>query len=529
MRDIHYPGRSVMMSTRGMAACSQPMATAAALDVLRRGGNAMDAAIAAGAALCVTEPQSTGIGGDCFILYHDAASGRPYGLNGSGRAPARAQADAIRRLGHSTMPEHGILSVTVPGAIHAWHSALERFGSMPWAEVLAPAITYAREGYAVTEVVAHVWRRNEAFLAQAEDTRRTLLVDGRAPRAGSCHRQPELARSLEHIAEGGPDAFYRGDIAEQIVRFSDAHGGLLALEDFAEHRSEWVEPVAVDYRGLRVLELPPNGQGVVALMMLRLLEHAALARMKPLSADHVHTMSECFRLAVAERDRFICDPGYSDIPLAELLSPEFAARQWRRIDPHRALAHPVRSGLPAHRDTVYLTVVDARRNVASFINSLYHAWGSGLVAGKTGVLLQNRGSGFVLEAGHCNCLAPRKRPLHTIIPAMAYRRERPVLAFGVMGGDYQPMGQVCVLTNWLDFGLDLQEAVNAPRFTHEEGALVVERGVPQAVRDELGRRGHRVLESEKPLGGGQCIYIDWEQGVLQAASDPRKDGCALGY
>ncbi len=529
MRDIHYPGRSVVMSTHGMVATSQPTATAVGLDVLRRGGNAMDAAVAAGATLCVTEPQSTGIGGDCFILYHDAATGRPYGLNGSGRAPARASAAAIRERGYTEMPEYGVLSVTVPGAVHAWHTALERFGSMCLGDALAPAIAYAEEGYAVGQVVARVWQRNEAFLAQAPDTRRTLLVDGRAPQAGTRLRQAELARSLRRIAEGGPAVFYQGEIAEQIVRFSEANGGLLALEDFAEHRSDWVEPIATDYRGLRVLELPPNGQGIVALMMLNILADAGLDGMAHLGADHVHTLVEAFRLAMAERDRFLGDPDFDDIPVAEMLSPDFAARQRRRMDPKQALAHPVRSGLAEHRDTVYLTVVDEHRNAASFINSLYHPWGSGLVAGETGILLQNRGGGFVLEEGHFNCVAPRKRPAHTIIPALAYRGERPVFSFGVMGGNYQPLGHAYVLSNWLDFGMDLQEAVDAPRFSHEDGALVVERGVPPETRRALGSRGHRVVESEKPLGGAQCIYIDWSRDVLQAASDPRKDGCALGY
>ncbi|NIR29751.1 MAG: gamma-glutamyltransferase [Gammaproteobacteria bacterium] len=529
MRDNHYPGRSVVMSTRGMVATSQPMATTAGLEVLRRGGNAMDAAVAAGATLCVTEPQSTGIGGDCFMLYHDAATGRPYGLNGSGRSPAQASAAAIRERGHTQMPEYGILSVTVPGAVHAWHTALARFGSMSLREVLAPAIACAEEGYAVTEVVARGWKLNEAFLAGAPDTARALLADGRAPQAGTRHRQPRLARSLKRIAEGGPEVFYQGEIAEQIVHFSEANGGLLAVEDFAEHRSEWVEPIATDYRGLRVFELPPNAQGIVALMMLNVLADTGLDRMTHLGVDHVHALVEAFRLALAERDRFVCDPDFENIPVAELLSPDFAVRQRRRMDPKQALTHPLPSGLSGQRDTVYLTVVDEQRNAASFINSLYHPWGSGLVAGETGILLQNRGGGFVLEEGHFNRIAPRKRPMHTIIPALAYGGAQPVFSFGVMGGNYQPMGHAYVLSNWLDFGMNPQEAVDAPRFGHDDGALVVERGVSADTRRELGNRGHRVVESEKPLGGAQCIYIDWAQGVLQGASDPRKDGCALGY
>ncbi len=529
MRDIQYPGRSVVMSTGAMVATSQPMATAAALDVLRRGGNAMDAAIAASATLCVTEPQSTGIGGDCFLLYHEGRSGALYGLNGSGRAPRRATREELIGRGHSHMPEYGILSVTVPGAIDAWATALERFGSMSLEELLQPAIAYAEDGYAVSPVVAKVWKQSEALLSEHEHTRRTLLVDGRAPVAGTRFRQAKLAHSLRLIATHGRDAFYRGDIAENIVRFSRTQSGLLELEDFAAHRSEWVEPISTDYRGLKVYELPPNGQGITALMMLNILEQAELGRLEHLSAEHIHLVSETYRLALAERDRFVADPEFSDVPIAAMLSKDFARRQHARIDGGRALSHPVSSGLPEHRDTIYLTVVDEQRNAVSFINSLYHPWGSGVVAGDTGIMLQNRGGGFTLIEGHPNSIAPGKRPLHTIIPAMVERDGRLLLSFGVMGGEYQAMGHAYVLSNWHDFAMDLQEAVDAPRFLPAAGALAVERGVPTETRRALERLGHRVVQAEKPFGGGQCIYIDWEQGVLQAASDPRKDGCALGY
>ncbi len=529
MRDIQYPGRSVVMSTSGMIAASQPMATAAGLEVLRRGGNAMDAAIAAGATLCVTEPQSTGIGGDCFLLYHEGKSGTLSGLNGSGRAPRKATRAELARRGHAHMPEYGILSVTVPGAIDAWAAALARFGSMSLEELLQPAIRYAEEGYAVTPVVAKVWKQNEALLSEWADTRRTLLIDGHAPSAGQRFRQPKLARSLRLIAQRGPDAFYRGEIAEQIVRFSRDHGGLLELEDFAAHHSDWVEPIATDYRGLRVYEIPPNTQGITALMTLNILELAGLARLEHLSAEHIHVVTEAFKLARAERDRLVADPEFSDIPITGLLSKEFARKQHARIDARRALPNPVASGLPEHRDTVYLTVVDEARNAVSFINSLYHPWGSGVVAGESGIMLQNRGAGFNLTEGHPNCIAPGKRPLHTIIPAMVYRNDRLILSFGVMGGEYQAMGHSYVLSNWHDFGMDLQEAVDAPRFLPAEGVLTVERPIPATTRGALARLGHKVVEAQKPFGGAQCIYIDWEQGVLQAASDPRKDGCALGY
>ncbi len=512
-----------------MVATSQPMATAVGLEILRKGGNAMDAAVAASATLCATEPQSTGIGGDCFLLYHDAASAKLYGLNGSGRAPAKATPDELRRRGHHTMPEYGILSVTVPGAVDAWQAALERFGTMSLDEILQPAIRYAEEGCAVSPVVAKVWKANQILLAACEDTRRTLLIDGQAPRAGTIHRQPNLAKSLRQIAANGRDAFYHGEIAEKIVRFSKANDGWLELEDFATHTSDWVEPIYTEYRGLRIYQIPPNAQGITVLMMLNILENIQLGEMTHLGPDHIHIFTEVFRLARAERDRFVSDPEFSTIPVATMLSKDFAKRQWSRVDSKHALSHPVTSGLPDHRDTIYLTVVDEHRNAVSFINSLYHPWGSGLVAGDTGIMLQNRGGGFNIVEGHANCIAPRKRPLHTIIPAMVYRGEQPILSFGVMGGEYQAMGHSYVFTNWLDFGMDLQEAVDAPRFLPAEGVLTVERPIPESTRMDLARRGHQVLEAEKPLGGGQCIYIDWQNGILHASSDPRKDGCALGY
>jgi len=528
MRDNQYPGRSVVMSTRGMIAASQPLATQAGLAVLQAGGNAMDAAIAASAVLCVVEPQATGIGGDCFLLYHEAKTGKLHGLNGSGRAPARATLEEFERRGLMQVPEFGILSVIVPGAVDAWQTALERFGTRSLEELLQPAITFAEDGYALTPVVAKAWHNNAAVLAPHAESRRDFLVDGHAPAAGSVYRQPRLAQSLRQLARGGRDAFYQGPIAEEIVRFSHAHDGLLELEDFAGYRSEWVEPIGTDYRGVRVYEIPPNGQGITALMTLNILERADLRGMVHLSADHLHLFIEAFKLATAERDEYVADPAFNKLPVKEMLSKTFAAKQYARIDPKQAARFPITPAARAHRDTVYLSVVDRDRNAVSFINSLYYPFGSGVVAGDTGIMLQNRGAGFVLERGHFNCIAPRKRPLHTIIPAMAYRGDD-LLSFGVMGGEYQPMGHVYVLTNWLDFGLDLQEAIDAPRFLPGGGAVALERPIPDAVLRELQRRGHAVGRTELSLGGAQAIYIDAKNGVLSAGSDPRKDGCALGY
>jgi gamma-glutamyltranspeptidase/glutathione hydrolase len=371
-------------------------------------------------------------------------------------------------------------------------------------------------------------QNNAAALAPHAESLRDFLADGRTPAAGSVHRQPRLARSLREIARHGRDAFYRGAIAEEIVRFSQAHDGLLELDDFSGYRSEWVEPISSDYRGVRVHEIPPNGQGITALMTLNILEHADLRGLPHLGTDHLHLIIEAFKLAAAERDAYVADPAFNTLPVEQMLSKKFAAAQFARIDPHRAAPCPIAPKARAHRDTVYLSVVDRDRNAVSFINSLYHPFGSGMVAGDTGILLQNRGAGFVLERGHFNCIAPRKRPLHTIIPAMAYRGDD-VLSFGVMGGEYQAMGHVYVLSNWLDFGLDLQEAIDAPRFLPGDGAVALERPIPDAVLKALQQRGHVTDRSELSLGGAQAIYVDAKNGVLSAGSDPRKDGCALGY
>lgn len=529
LRNLQQPGRSLVMSTEAMAATSQPMATQAALQVLRDGGNALDAAIAASATLAVVESYSTGIGGDCFILYHEATSNQLHALNGSGRAPGNISLEKMYARGHEEMPIRGIEAVTVPGAIDAWWTTHQKLGKLDFDRLLQPAIHYAENGYAVTPVIAHNWAGNEALLAASPEASAAYLVDGRAPAAGSIHRQPNLAKSLRLIATQGRDVFYQGAIAEEIVRFSDAHHGFLSLDDFAQHTSEWVEPIHSDYRGHRIYEIPPNGQGITTLMALNILSQTDVSQLEHLGAGHIHLLSEAFALATAERDRFVSDTKFNTLPTEQLLSNEFAAQQYARINPDEALAQPVTSALPNHKDTVYLTVVDKDRNACSFINSVFYSWGSGLVVGDTGINLQNRGAGFSLEEGHFNQLEPGKRPLHTIIPAMVYKNEQPVLSFGVMGGQYQAMGQTYVLSNWLDYGFDLQAALDAPRFFLYDGVLGLEQGVPESSMNRLNSMGHHAVRADDPFGGGQAIAIDWENGVLQGASDPRKDGYAAGY
>ena len=529
MRNLQYPGRSPVMSCETMVATSQPMATEAAIQVLRDGGNALDAAITASAVLGVVESYSSGIGGDCFILYHEASSGKLHAINGSGRSPSAATAKAIRDRGHSTIPERGILSVTVPGAIDAWFSANEKLGNLPMKDLLAPAIHYAANGYVVSPVIASNWKPHEALLAQTQESARAYLVDGLAPTTGTIHKQPDLAKTMSIIADKGRHAFYQGEIAEEIVRFSDSHNGLLSMDAFACHKTEWVTPISADYRGYRVYEIPPNGQGITALMTLNILKQTEVSNLPHLSADHIHLLSEAFTLSMAERDRFVADPVFNDIPVEMLLSDEFAQNQYRRITMSQALKQPVKSAMPKHKDTVYLSVVDKDRNACSFINSVFHSWGSGLVAGNTGINLQNRGSGFSLEEGHFNQLEPRKRPMHTIIPAMVYKNDKPVLSFGVMGGQYQAMGQAYVLSNWIDYGMDVQESLDAARFFLYNGELSMEAPITPDIQKQLTDRGHRIVSGEESHGGGQVIYIDWENGVLHGGSDPRKDGMAAGY
>ncbi|MFT5607193.1 MAG: gamma-glutamyltranspeptidase/glutathione hydrolase [Parvicella sp.] len=529
MRNHQLPGRSPVMATEAMAATSQPLATQVALQILREGGTAMDAAIAASAVLSVVESYSSGIGGDCFILYHEAASGELHAINGSGRSPARASAEALRSRGHETMPLKGILPVTVPGAIDAWSAANEKLGALPFARLFDEAIAYAEKGYVVSPVIAKNWQGTQALLQQTPEASAAYLIDGKAPQAGDVHRQPNLAKSLRLIATQGRDAFYLGDIAKEIVRYSDEQGGLLSLDDFAKHTTEWVEPISSNYRGYDVFEIPPNGQGITTLMALNIMSQADISAMDHLSADHVHLLSEAFTLAMVERDKYISDTDFAELPVDWLLSNEFAAEQYARIKTGKALSQPVQSALPKHKDTVYISVVDKDGNACSFINSVFHSWGSGLVAGNTGINLQNRGGGFTLEEGHFNCIEPNKRPMHTIIPAMVYKQGEPVLCFGVMGGQYQALGQAYVLSNWIDYDMDIQQALDAARFFLYDGELSLEAGISAECEAALSSYGHKTIRAETPLGGGQAIEINPTTGVLIGGSDHRKDGQAAGY
>jgi gamma-glutamyltranspeptidase / glutathione hydrolase len=536
--------RSVVMAKHGMVATSHPAAAQAGLDVLRSGGNAVDAAIAVNAMLGVVEPMSCGIGGDLFAIVWDAKTQKLYGLNASGRSPRQLTRAVFAEKNLTQIPDYGPLSWSVPGCVDGWHELHAKFGSRPLSEILAASIATAEDGYPVSELIASGWQGSEKRLKEWPDSTRVYLPGGQAPKAGEIIRLPELATSYRLIAERGREAFYRGPIAAEIVRFSRQHGGYFSPEDFSGHTSDWIEPVATEYRGHTVWELPPNGQGIAALQMLNILEGYDLKALGPKSAEYVHRFVEAKKLAFADRARFYADPAFTPAPVAELISRPYADRRRALIQPDAILTN-VPAGDPklTHGDTVYLTVVDKDRNCCSLIQSLYHGFGSQVVPGNVGFVIQNRGQLFALDDTHPNRLEPGKRPFHTIIPAMVTKDDKPWFCYGVMGGDMQPQGHVQVLVNLIDFGLNVQAAGDLARIRHEGsatptglpeaehgGMVFLESGFPAETVEKLKALGHQVtVGSAGSFGGYQGILIDWEQGVLHGASDPRKDGAAVGY
>jgi len=523
-----------------MVAASQPLAVSAALELLRAEGTAVDAAIAANAVLSLVEPMSCGPGGDLFAIVWDAASKRLYGLNGSGRAPRALTRERFARDRIDRIPHDGPLSWTVPGCVDGWLALHGRFGRRSLADLFVPAIELAERGFPVSPVIAAAWKRAEQRLASDPGARSTFLVDGRAPRTGEIVRNPGLAKTLQRVGENGRTSFYCGEIAERIDRFSRSVGGALSGDDLCEHASTWVDPLSVRYRGYDVWELPPNTQGLAVLQILAILEGYELGAMDPTDPDYLHRLIEAKKLVYADRARYYADPDMVDVPIEALLSPSYAAACRRRIAPERA-ALEARPGLGDAADTVYLTVVDEDRNCVSLIQSIYEDFGSGLVPPGLGFALQNRGCLFSLDPDHPNLLVPGKRPFHTIIPGFVTRAGRPVFSFGVMGGDMQPQGQVQVLVNLLDFGMDAQAAGDALRIRHDGsqtpvgdrmldgGTVVLEPGFPEETIDGLRAKGHRVRAEADGFGGYQGIWIDPGTGALHGGSDPRKDGCAIGY
>jgi len=527
MRALDRPGRSVVYAGEAMAATSHPLATATALDMLRRGGTAMDASIAAAAVLAVVEPAETGIGGDCFALYAPAGRVPPFAFNGSGRAPSAAHLEWYRERGLTVIPDDSAHAVTYPGAVDAWCRLHEAFGRLPLAEVLEPAIGYARSGYPVHESVGHEWRCSAARLDKDETARALFLPSGRAPDVGSVISNPPLARTLSLIAERGRQGFYEDEVAAAIVDYLRSRGGLHTLEDFSTTAGEFVEPILADYEGRCVFQLPPNSQGVVALLMLKLLELHKVGGLAFLSPERIHLAIEVGKLAYEQRDKLLGDADRSGDLLELVRDSERLAELAACIVPQQA--RPAAPTVLGRSNTVYLTVVDSSRNVASFINSIFHSFGSGLCPPGTGVLLQNRGCSFRLDPHHPNALGPRRRPMHTIIPGLVGHDGRAELGFGVMGGDYQPMGHAHILSALYAHELDLQSACDAPRYVPAGDHVIVEGSLPDTVCEALERWGHKLQTAPRPLGGAQVIRIDWGRGLLSAGSDPRKDGCALGF
>ena len=530
MRDFHLAGRSPAFCRGGMAATSHPLATATALDVLMRGGNAVDAAIAAVAVLGVVEPHMTGIGGDCFAILSDA-DGNLQGLNGSGRSPQAASLDWFVERGITEIGDNSVHSVTVPGAVKAWETLLAEHGRWELDEALQPAIKFAADGFPVTPRVARDWAGEAAKLSRDAGAARHFLVDGKAPSVGDVHQLPALARTLRKIADEGAAAFYEGAIAEEIVATLQGLGGLMTRDDLARVEATPVTPVLSDYRELTVAELPPNGQGIVAQILLNILERFDLASLDPLGPERLHLEIEAARIAYGCRDAFLSDPATMTVAVDELLSDKHTDKLAARIDPARRGDHPAAADLTPDADTVYLTVVDENRQAISLINSVYGSFGSGIVTPKTGIALQNRGACFVVEPGHPNTIDAGKRPMHTIIPGFALKDGKPWMSFGVMGGAYQPCGHAHFITNMVDYGMDPQQALDLPRLFWQsaDAGLCAEKGIPAATIDGLAARGHMVTATEMPFGGGQAIRIDGDKGVLIGGSDPRKDGCALGY
>jgi gamma-glutamyltranspeptidase/glutathione hydrolase len=526
--------RSAVMSTGGIVATSQPLATQAGVSVLLQGGNAIDAAIATAAALNVVEPMMTGLGGDVFALVYLSRSNELKGLNASGRAPYAANLEALRNLGYRKMPETGIHTVTVPGALDGWCSLLDNYGTMSLAQVLAPAIALAEHGFPVTEVIGHWWQVNTAKLQANADAAHTYLPAGRAPAPGEVFVQPELANTFKEIAQGGRDVFYRGEIAEAIVACSRENNGLITMQDLNDHTSTWVTPINTNYRGYDIYECPPNGQGLITLLALNMLEGYDLRSLGHNSPEYLHLLIEALKLAFTDADRYVADPDFVDIPLDKLLSESYAEQRRRLINANKAQQR-VAAGVPgAGGDTVYLAVTDKEGNSVSFINSLYQGFGSGIVVGGTGICLQNRGALFSLEPDHPNCIKPHKRPYHTIIPAMVFKDGDLFLTFGVMGGFMQPQGQVQVLLNIIDFGMDVQTALNAPRCRYYQvnGECAFELGFTPSVLKALADKGHQIVKLDDPysqqFGGAQAIMVHPSTKALIAGSDPRKDGCAIG-
>lgn len=537
---LPYATRSEVIAQHGMACTSQPLATQVALDILKTGGNAIDAAIAANAVLGLVEPTGNGIGGDLFAIVWDAKTQKLYGLNASGRSPYDLSIDYFRKNGITRIPALGPLPVSVPGCVDGWFELHKKFGKLPVSDILKPAITYAREGFPVSEVIAYYWNSNSLKLQKYPGFKEIFMPDGKAPAKGEIFRNPYLAETLEKIAAGGRDAFYKGEIAQKIADYMKEQGGFLSMRDLADHHSEWVEPISTNYRGYDVWELPPNGQGTAVLQQLNMLEKFDIASMGYGSAEYFHAFIETKKLAFEDRAKFYSDPDFNQIPIRKLISKEYAKERLKLYDSEKS-AKSVPAGNLETGNTIYLTTADKDGNMVSLIQSNYRGMGSGMTPGKLGFVLQDRGEMFIIDPDHMNKYEPHKRPFHTIIPAFITKDGKPFISFGLMGGSMQPQGHVQMVVNLIDFGMNLQEAGDAPRICHEgsseptgeimtDGGIVyLESGIPyETVRNLLGK-GHQIQYINGIYGGYQAIKWDDKNKVYYGASESRKDGQAAGY
>jgi len=523
-------GLNPVHSENGMAATSHQLATETAIEILKQGGNALDAAVAACAVQCVVEPQSTGIGGDCFCMYAPGGSDQYVAYNGSGRAPAAANVQWFIDQGYDAIPSTGPHAVTVPGAVDAWDRLVRDHGTLSLSEILKPAIKYARSGHPVAERVGYDFANNGDKLKDCESASAVFRPNGSILKVGQMIVQPKLADTLEIIGKQGRDGFYQGEVAEDMVGYLKSRGGLHTLDDFQNACGNYVTPISAKYKGYDVYQCPPNGQGIIALMLLKLIERFEKSGDSPLNLIRMHREIEACRLTYHQRDAYLADPDQIDVPVKEMLSDKNIDQMFEKITDFKIDPLPDFQ-MPEHKDTVYITVVDKDRNCCSFINTLFHNFGCGLMTPKSGVMLQCRAAGFSLEPGHANVIAGGKRPLHTIIPAMVSSGGRTVMSFGVMGGAYQAFGQMQFLSRYLDYGYDIQAAMDLPRFFADPvtGAVEIEVGIDEKIIEGLKQKGHNIEPEPSFVGGSQAIWIDWENNRLTGGSDPRKDGCAMGY
>lgn len=537
---LPYATRSEVIAQNGMACTSQPLATQVALDILKAGGNAIDAAIAANAVLGLVEPTGNGIGGDLFAIVWDAKTQKLYGLNASGRSPYELTLDYFKENGYEKIPSHGPLSVSVPGCVDGWFELHQKFGQLKMEEILQPAIEYARNGFPVSEVIAHYWQINSRILQKYPGFEEIFMPGGKAPAKGEVFKNPYLANTLEQIARDGRDVFYKGDMAKKMVNYLREQGGFFNLKDFEDHTSEWVEPVSTNYRGYDVWELPPNGQGIAALQMLNILENFDIGSMGFGSPEYMHLFIEAKKLAFEDRAKFYADPDFNKLPVEQLISKNYGKERAKLIDLNRA-GRNYPAGEPDTDNTIYLTTADKDGNMVSLIQSNFRGMGSGMTPGKLGFILQDRGELFTLEEGHMNVYEPHKRPFHTIIPAFITKDGKPFISFGVMGGDMQPQGHVQIVCNIIDFGMNLQEAGDAPRIEHtgssqptgekmtDGGEVNLETGFSYETIRKLMGKGHKIGFANGPYGGYQAIMRDEKNKVYYGASESRKDGQAAGF